>query len=110
VLRVRNVGIPILRFTWYSITDQVDWSSALRDDKGVVDAVGLFDLDRNIRPVGQAYKQLIQDWSSVLPAQSYCLVLPPDMPDDNDPDPQSERLRHHAVRTAQRNAAPALPR
>ncbi len=100
VLWVRNVGIPILGFTWYSITDQVDWDSALREDNGHVNAVGLFDLDRNIRPVGQAYKQLIQDWSSVLPAQSYCLVLPLDMPGDADPDSKAERMRHHAVRTA----------
>jgi beta-glucosidase len=106
VLRVRNVGIPILGFTWYSITDQKDWISALREDKGEVDPVGLFDLDRNIRPVGQAYKQLIRDWTSVLPAQSYCLVLPVDMPEDNDPDAKSDRLREHAVRTA-KAAAPA---
>ena len=29
VLRLRNDGIPILGFTWYSITDQVDWDIAL---------------------------------------------------------------------------------
>ena len=105
VLWVRNVGIPILGFTWYSITDQVDWDSALREDNGHVNAVGLFDLDRNIRPVGQAYKQLIQDWSSVLPTQSYCLVLPLDMPGDPDPNPKAERLRRHAVRTAKAAAS-----
>ena len=106
VLWVRNVGIPILGFTWYSITDQIDWDSALRDDNGNVNAVGLFDLDRNIRPVGRAYKQLIQDWSSVLPAQSYCLVLPLDMPGDPDPDPKTERMRRHAVRTAKAGTRP----
>jgi beta-glucosidase len=41
-----------------------------------VTPVGLYDLDRNIRPVGKAYKQLIQDWRDVLPAQSLCLVVP----------------------------------
>ncbi|RYD48844.1 MAG: glycosyl hydrolase family protein, partial [Sphingomonadales bacterium] len=25
ILRVRNVGIPTVGFTWYSLTDQVDW-------------------------------------------------------------------------------------
>jgi hypothetical protein len=25
VLRVRNSGVPIVGFTWYSLTDQVDW-------------------------------------------------------------------------------------
>ena len=76
VLRVRNDGIPILGFTWYSLTDQVDWDSALRDDAGIVNPLGLYDLDRNIRPVGQAYKQIIEDWRDVLPTQSVCLVAP----------------------------------
>jgi beta-glucosidase len=76
VLRVRNDGIPIVGFTWYSITDQIDWDSALRNNAGVVDPLGLFDLDRNIRPVGKAYKQLIADWAQVLPTQSVCLRVP----------------------------------
>ena len=80
VLRVRNDGIPIVGFTWYSLTDQVDWDSALREDAGHVNALGLYDLDRNIRPVGREYKRLIREWSKVLPTQSYCLVLPLDMP------------------------------
>ena len=53
VLRVRNDGIPILGFTWYSLTDQVDWDTALREDNGNVNPLGLYDLDRNIRPVGR---------------------------------------------------------
>ncbi|MCC3158576.1 family 1 glycosylhydrolase [Hymenobacter sp. 15J16-1T3B] len=80
VLRVRNDGVPIVGFTWYSLTDQVDWDSALREDRGIVNPLGLYDLDRNIRPVGEAYKQLIQDWCQVLPAQSVCLQMPIVMP------------------------------
>lgn len=76
VLRVRNDGVPILGFTWYSLTDQTDWDSALRVKAGNVNPVGLFDLDRNIRPVGRAYKQLIDDWRQVLPTQSVCLIVP----------------------------------
>jgi beta-glucosidase len=76
VLRLRNVGIPTVGFTWYSLTDQVDWDTALRVQNGNVNAVGLYDLDRKIRPVGEAYKQLIKDWRDVLPAQSVCLVVP----------------------------------
>jgi beta-glucosidase/6-phospho-beta-glucosidase/beta-galactosidase len=76
VLRVRNDGVPVMGFTWYSLTDQVDWDSALQFDNGNVNAVGLFDLDRNIRPVGEAYKKLIEDWRTVLPTQSVCLRLP----------------------------------
>jgi beta-glucosidase len=80
VLRIRNDGIPIVGFTWYSLTDQVDWGVALREELGVVDAVGLYDLDRNIRAVGKAYKDLIANWRGVLPAQSVCLQVPIVMP------------------------------
>ena len=76
VLRIRNVGIPTVGFTWYSLTDQVDWDTALREQNGNVNPLGLFDLDRNIRAVGTAYKKLIQDWRDVLPASSLCLVVP----------------------------------
>jgi hypothetical protein len=76
VLRLRNVGIPTVGFTWYSLTDQIDWDSALREQNGNVNPLGLYDLDRNIRAVGKAYKQLIKDWRDVLPAQSVCLVVP----------------------------------
>ena len=76
VLRLRNVGIPTVGFTWYSLTDQVDWDTALRQQNGNVNPLGLYDLDRNIRAVGKAYKQLITDWRNVLPAQSLCLTVP----------------------------------
>ena len=51
VLRVRNRGNPILGFTWYSLTDQMDWDTALREQNNRVHSVGLYDLDRKIRPV-----------------------------------------------------------
>ena len=70
VLRLRNDGIPIVGFTWYSLTDQVDWETALRENNGVLNPLGLFDLDRNIRPVGEAYRELVNAWSTVLPTQS----------------------------------------
>lgn len=76
VLRIRNVGIPTVGFTWYSLTDQTDWDVALREVNNRVHPVGLFDLDRNCRPVGRAYKKLIADWRELLPAQSHCLAVP----------------------------------
>ncbi len=76
VLRVRNDGLPIVGFTWYSLTDQVDWDTALREDNGRVNPLGLYDLNRQIRPVGTAYKQLIAEWREVLPLQSVVLSLP----------------------------------
>jgi beta-glucosidase len=77
VLRVRNSVVPMVGFTWYSLTEQVDWDMALRENNGRVDALGLFDLDRRVRPVGAAYKQLIHDWHNVLPTQSVCLTVRP---------------------------------
>ena len=76
VLRVRNDGIPVVGFTWYSLTDQVDWDTALREDNGRVNALGLFDLERRIRPVGEAYRKIVREWSDVLPTQSVCLRVP----------------------------------
>lgn len=76
ILQARNRLVPLVGFTWYSITDQVDWDSALREKKGNVNPVGLFDLKRQIRPVGKAYKKLIQDWGQVLPTESVCLRVP----------------------------------
>ncbi|MEJ7667001.1 MAG: hypothetical protein WKG07_49625 [Hymenobacter sp.] len=83
VLRVRNDGVPIVGFTWYSLTDQVDWDTALRENNGNVNPLGLYDLDRNIRPVGEAYKQAHQPTGSeVLPTQS---AVPADAARDAQP-------------------------
>lgn len=82
VLRVRNRGVPVLGFTWYSLTDQVDWDTALRENNGRVNPLGLYDLDRKQRAVGKAYKQLISDWREVLPTQSVCLRLPLVLPEE----------------------------
>lgn len=76
VLRVRNDGVPTVGFTWYSLTDQIDWDVGLRERNNRVHPVGLYDLDRQIRPVGRSYKQLIRDWGTVLPTQSICLSVP----------------------------------
>ncbi|MDB5851855.1 MAG: family 1 glycosylhydrolase [Rhodoferax sp.] len=77
VRRLKRDGIPIYGFTWYSLTDQVDWDSALRNDAGNINALGLYDLDRHIRPVGEAYKNLIKQWKSALENESYVLYLKP---------------------------------
>ena len=56
---LRHAGVPLIGFTWYSLTDQTDWGIGLRCPNGRVDPVGLFDLNRDPRPVGLAYKHLI---------------------------------------------------
>lgn len=75
VHRLKCDGVPIIGFTWYSLQDQVDWDSGLRENNGRLDAVGLCDLDRHIRPVGYAYKKLIEAWSAVLPVESTILGI-----------------------------------
>jgi beta-glucosidase/6-phospho-beta-glucosidase/beta-galactosidase len=62
VLALRAAGIPVHGFTWYSLTDQIDWQYALRFMRNEVHPVGLYDLDRRIRPVGVAYRELIARW------------------------------------------------
>ncbi|ACG78487.1 beta-glucosidase [Phenylobacterium zucineum HLK1] len=97
VLRVRNDGVPTVGFTWYSLTDQIDWDVGLREQNNRVHPVGLYDLNREIRPVGLSYKQLIQDWHEVLPTQSVCLTVPI-VPPAEYGDPISERHRVEARR------------
>lgn len=58
-----RAGVQAVGFTWYSLSDQIDWDIELRQLRGVVNPRGLFDLDRNIRPVGHAYARLIASWN-----------------------------------------------
>jgi beta-glucosidase/6-phospho-beta-glucosidase/beta-galactosidase len=107
VLRVRNDGIPIVGFTWYSLTDQMDWDSTLREENGNVNPVGLYDLDRNIRPVGRAYKDLMKDWHEVLPTQSVCLRVPVVPPSEHDLDWARKSRAEAKVRRKLQPTAPA---
>ncbi|MFL5327435.1 MAG: family 1 glycosylhydrolase [Gemmataceae bacterium] len=66
LMQLRREGIPIRGFTWYSLTDQMDWDTALREDARRVNAVGLYDLDRQIRPVGREFARLMGEWSATL--------------------------------------------
>ncbi len=75
VHRLKHDGIPVMGFTWYSLTHQVDWDSALRNDDGIVNELGLYDLDRKITPVGEAYKNLITQWKDILTEESYGLTF-----------------------------------
>jgi len=65
IQRLRHDGVPVCGMTWYSLTDQMDWDTTLREDNGRVDPLGLYDLTRKIRPVGRAYKQLIDMWKEI---------------------------------------------
>ncbi len=101
VNRLRVCGVPILGFTWYSLTDQVDWDVALRENRGTVNPLGLYDLNRNIRPVGRAYKKLISDWSELLEVQTNCLALPVYSPSEQE---YPLLIREQAIARAKRLA------
>jgi beta-glucosidase len=98
VLRVRNDGVPVVGFTWYSLTDQVDWDCALRENNGRVNPLGLYDLDRRIRPVGEAYRKIVSEWGGVLPTQSVSLRVPLFSPSEQ------EAAFEHALHEQQRPA------
>jgi hypothetical protein len=65
VLRMRKDNVPVLGFTWYSLIDQVDWDNQLREKRGNVNAVGLYDLDRKPRPVEAAYRSLLEQFGQI---------------------------------------------
>lgn len=73
VLRLKNDGVPIVGFTWYSLIDQVDWDSLLTANCGHVNHYGLYDLERRIKPVGEAYRELIKTWSGQVNSGLMCL-------------------------------------
>lgn len=75
VHRLKHDGVPVIGFTWYSLLHQVDWDTALREDNGRINELGLYDLDRKIMPVGEAYRDLIVNWKDVITEESYGLVF-----------------------------------
>lgn len=71
---IQAAGVPVVGFTWYSLTDQVDWDIGLTQALGNVNPVGLFDLNRDPRSVAQAYKHLIDTFGKE-PALRECPSL-----------------------------------
>jgi beta-glucosidase/6-phospho-beta-glucosidase/beta-galactosidase len=65
VLRMRRDGIPVLGFTWYSLTDQVDWDTQLAEKHGRVNACGLYDTERRPRQVAIEYQKLIREFKDI---------------------------------------------
>ena len=59
---LRGRGLPVIGYTWYSLTDQVDWDIQLREIRGNVNPNGLFTLDRKPRDVAGAYRQLSEGY------------------------------------------------
>jgi beta-glucosidase len=67
VLHLREQGVPVIGFTWYSLQDQVDWDIAMASMRRLVNPVGLYDLNRRSHPVAHAYRQLLREFTG-LPA------------------------------------------
>ena len=65
ILRMRKDGVPVLGFTWYSLTDQIDWDIGLTKKRGTVNACGLYDLKRQPRPVAAAYRALLEEFGQI---------------------------------------------
>ena len=57
-------GIFVLGYTWYSLTDQVDWDIQFRETRGQVVPNGLFTLDRRHREVARAFKHLADHYGA----------------------------------------------
>jgi beta-glucosidase len=81
IQQLRRDGMPVCGMTWYSLTDQVDWDTALREENNRANPLGLYDLDRRVRPVGREYKRLIELWrdTPLLPGGPLVLVGAPDV-------------------------------
>jgi beta-glucosidase/6-phospho-beta-glucosidase/beta-galactosidase len=65
ILRMRRDGVPVLGFTWYSLTDQIDWDIGLTKKRGTVNPCGLYDLKRQQRPVAAAYRALLEEFGQI---------------------------------------------
>ena len=66
LMALRASGVPVKGFTWYSLTDQIDWQHALRVERNELHPVGMYDLQRRIRPVGQRYREIVHSWRARL--------------------------------------------
>jgi beta-glucosidase/6-phospho-beta-glucosidase/beta-galactosidase len=62
VLRLKQDGVPIVGFTWYGLVDLVGWDDLLRNGNMEPVPAGLCTLDRDVRPVGERYRDFITSW------------------------------------------------
>ena len=76
IQQLRREGVPICGMTWYSVTDQIDWDVGLRWKNDRVNPLGLYDLDRRLRPAGEAFGQLVEQWGEtpLLPHGPFSIV------------------------------------
>lgn len=60
---LRHKGVPMIGYTWYSLTDQIDWDIQLREVRGKVTPNGLFTLDRQPRDAAETFSQLAHTYA-----------------------------------------------
>ena len=58
---LRREGIPVIGYTWFSLTDQIDWDIQITRIRGKVVPNGLCTLERKLRGVGNLYKTLAHE-------------------------------------------------
>ena len=58
---LRHQGIPVIGYTWFSLTDQIDWDIQIVEVRGKENANGLCRLDRTLRDVGKLFKTLAHE-------------------------------------------------
>lgn len=47
---------------WYNLIDQVDWDIGLSEVRGNIDECGRYDMNRQPRPVADAYRALLREF------------------------------------------------
>lgn len=67
---LREEGLPVIGYTWFSLQNQVDWDIQLREIRGKEVGNGLYRLDRTPNPVAGAFSDLCSRYSDepLLPA------------------------------------------
>lgn len=70
IVRLKQDGVPILGFTWYSLIDQTDWDTALTQVNYRTNPCGLYNKERQPHPVQKAYAKIIAEWIPHLPLNS----------------------------------------
>ena len=61
---LRRQGVPMIGFTWYSLTDQIDWDIQIVEIRGNVTPNGLCTLDRKLRKVGELFRDIARQNAS----------------------------------------------
>jgi beta-glucosidase len=57
--RLALAGVPVNGFTWFPLGDVIDWRHALREKRGDIDPIGLYNMNREAHSVAAAYAGLI---------------------------------------------------